>query len=420
MPARILVVNDDLPLEQLIEQKFSQNILAKEYEFIFARDGREALEKLQENSQFDLVLTDINLPDIDGVSWLDKLKQIDRNIQAVAVLNSGDTVNIRKAMNQGAFDFVTKPIDIEDLEKIVKNSIESGKKIKENSNNLNQTKAQLLQNEKMASIGQVAAGVAHEINNPVGCIGGNITHVEGYIKDLLEHLELYQEKFPSPGDEIEEHAEEIDIEYLTEDLQKILGSIKGATERINQISNCLRIFARSDSTTKAAANLNECLDSTLLILKQRMKGKQGCPPIQIIKEYGKVPDVECYAGQINQVFLNIITNAIEALEEVTWNREVEKGAAKPPSPTIWIRSEVSEDKTGLVIRIKDNGPGMTSEVKDRAFEPLFTTKSLGKAAGLGLSLSKQIVEEKHGGKLTCVSEPGEGAEFAIAIPLVSS
>lgn len=414
MPARILVVDDELHLEQLLQQKLNQNLLAEE-EFIFVNDSKEALEKLQLNN-YNMVIT--NIQPLDDVSWLE-LKEIDRNIQIIAVLESEDLVNIRKAMNQGAFDFITKPIDIEELEKVIRNSRETFKKRQEILKKTEPRKAKIIQDDKMDSIAQVAAGVAHEINNPVGCIGGNINHVEGYIKDILEHLELYQEKFPNPGDEIEEHAEEIDLEYLKEDLEKIIGSIKTATERINQISNQLRIFARSsDNTKKGTVNLNECLDSTLLILKQRLKGKHGCPPIQIIKEYGKLPDVECYAGEMNQVFINIITNAIEALETVTWNREVEKGAAKPPSPTIWIHSEVNKDETEITIRIKDNGPGMTPEVKERAFEPLFTTKSLKKAAGLGLAISKQIVEEKHGGKLTCVSQPGEGAEFAITIPIL--
>ena len=280
---------------------------------------------------------------------------------------------------------------------------------------LQEAQLQVVQSEKMSSLGQLAAGVAHEINNPIGFISGNIVYAREYLQSLLEHLHLYQRQFPEPGEEISRHAEDIQLEYLIDDFSQILSAMKEGTDRIRQISASMRTFSRSDSTHKVAFNLHEGIDSTLMILKHRLKANEKRPDIKIIKEYGDLPIVNCYPGQLNQVFMNILANSIDALEEYNVGWSFEEIKANPN--TIIIRTEMDFKKNGVVIRIKDNGPGIPSSVRQRLFEPFFTTKVVGKGTGLGLSISHSIVVEKHGGTLECLSEKGQGTEFAIAIPL---
>ena len=267
----------------------------------------------------------------------------------------------------------------------------------------------------MSALGQLVAGVAHEINNPIGCIAGNISHAQEYIQDIIAHLELYQQQFPNPGNEIEEHRTEIDLEYLLSDLPSLISSMKAGSDRIHQISISLRNFSRSDTDFKVAVNIHEGIDSTLLILKHRLKANDNRPEIKTIKEYGDLPLVECYPGQINQVFMNILSNAIDAFDEYSESHSYEEIAAAPN--TITIRTEYSAAARRAIVRIKDNGSGISEEVKQQMFEPLFTTKGLGKGTGLGLSISRQIVVDKHGGELSCISTPGIGTEFAISLPL---
>jgi len=304
---------------------------------------------------------------------------------------------------------------------------------------LEQTEAWLIQTEKMSGLGQMVAGVAHEINNPVNFITGNLSHAHNYIQDLLDLIHYYQQYYPNPVPEIQEFIEEIDLEFLIEDLPKILSSMKMGANRINEIVLSLRNFSRLDDTEMKPINLHEGIDSTLLILHNRMKPAGNFPGIEVIKEYGNLPPVECYAGQINQVFMNIISNAIDALEnlrtqqtqpisreEVPENGRVQnpddstaatvRERTMPAAPTIWIHTEMV-DNNQVLIRIRDNGAGMEQSVVNRLFDPFFTTKPVGKGTGLGLSISYQIVVERHRGSLKCISEPGQGAEFLIQIPV---
>lgn len=296
--------------------------------------------------------------------------------------------------------------------------------------NLKQTEAQLVHTEKMSSLGQMVAGIAHEINNPVNFIYGNLDHANGYIADLLGLLNLYQQYYPNPVSEITEEAENIDLEFLKEDLPKLLASMQVGTERIRQIVLSLRNFSRLDEAEKKPVNIHEGIDNTLLILQSRLKGGQGKPEIQILKEYGNLPSIECYAGQLNQVFMNIISNAIDALENVPEPRKItiRTSVIKNNSERYCLAGENGlqssdylpefDDRFHLVVvSITDNGPGMTEEVRKRLFDPFFTTKPVGKGTGLGLSISYQIVAEKHGGQLRCNSAPGKGAEFVLEIPV---
>ncbi|WP_369797109.1 sensor histidine kinase [Kamptonema formosum] len=267
----------------------------------------------------------------------------------------------------------------------------------------------------MSALGQLVAGVAHEINNPVGSLAGNLNYIEIYTNSLMELLNLYRDEFPKAGAKIESKMEDIDLDFLMGDLPQLLTSMKAGTERLRNISTSLRVFSRSDTAAPVDFNIHEGIDSTLLILKHRLKANKKRPEIKIITEYGDLPMVECYPGQINQVFMNLIANAIDALEELSQGYSFDEIIARPN--TIAIRTGLNYDGTHAIISIKDNGPGMSGEVKDRAFDHFFTTKTVGFGTGLGLYISRQIVEGKHQGRLSCISAPGEGAEFIIELPV---
>ncbi len=274
---------------------------------------------------------------------------------------------------------------------------------------------QLVQSEKMASLGQLVAGVAHEINNPLGFIAGNLEHAKQYIQDILSHLHLYQKYYPDPVPEILESAAEIELEYIMEDLPDMIASMKEGTDRIREISKSMRTFSRADTAKKVPFHIEEGIDSTLLILKHRLKASQHRPEIQIVKKYGNLPAVKCYPGQLNQVFMNLIANGIDALED--YNQYGSKDEIKANPNQIIIETILSEDGRNALIKIKDNARGMSPEIQAKIFDHLFTTKAVDKGTGLGLSISRQIVEVSHGGKITCISELGKGTEFTVALPL---
>lgn len=295
---------------------------------------------------------------------------------------------------------------------------------------LGQAQAQLIQTEKLSSLGQLVAGIAHEINNPITFIYGNITYASQYIQDVLDLIALYQHYYPQPHREIQQHQQSIELDFILDDLPKILSSMEVGANRIREIVLSLRNFSRLDEADMKPVNIHDGLDNTLLILQHRLRPASGSskeqhnPSIQVIKEYGNLPKTECYPGQLNQVFMNVLSNAIDALLEAeskfiyppqTFNSPAAGGYISSSSPTIRIKTEINE-MNRVVIRITDNGPGMTEQVKQRLFEPFFTTKPVGKGTGLGLAISYQIIA-KHHGKFTCYSELGKGTEFIIELPL---
>ncbi|MEG3941140.1 MULTISPECIES: PAS domain-containing sensor histidine kinase [unclassified Microcoleus] len=277
---------------------------------------------------------------------------------------------------------------------------------------LQQTQAVLIHTEKMSTLGQMIAGVAHEINNPVSSVCGNLVHVGHYTEDLLNLIDMYQQHCPQPPAPIQNKIEEIELEFLLEDLPKAMSSMQIGADRIREIVRSLRNFSRKDDSQMSKVNLHEGIEGTLLILQSRLRARGNYPEIAVIKDYGNLPLVECYSGKINQVFMNLIGNAIDAIEEYNAGRSVEE--AQATRSKIKIRTEVQN--SNAVIRISDNGPGMPEEVCQQLFDAFFTTKPADKGTGLGLSISYKVVRE-HGGTLSCVSALGQGAEFIIEMPM---
>ncbi|MGG6296010.1 GAF domain-containing protein [Leptolyngbya sp. AN02str] len=284
---------------------------------------------------------------------------------------------------------------------------------------LRETQTQLIQTEKMSSLGQMVAGIAHEINNPVNFINGNLVHANNYTKDLLYLLKLYQQHYPKPLPPLEEALQDIDIEFISDDLPKLMSSMKIGADRIRQIVLSLRNFSRLDEAEKKPVNIHDGIDSTLLILQNRIKASPDGASVDIVKQYGELPPVDCYAGQLNQVFMNILSNALDAVESHTLPRIIIISTAFFPDESA---TAIHHEADGIPpqgiaeVRIQDNGPGMSPETRDRLFDPFFTTKPVGKGTGLGMSITYQIVVQKHGGTLECHSDLGKGTEFIVRIP----
>ncbi|MGD1900008.1 MAG: ATP-binding protein [Phormidesmis sp.] len=274
---------------------------------------------------------------------------------------------------------------------------------------LKDTQTQLVQTEKMSGLGQLVAGIAHEINNPVNFVSGNITHVQNYIEEVVDLLEMYREYYPNPTEEIKERVEEIDLTFLLEDLEKTQSSMKLGVNRIKEIVLSLRIFSRLDEADMKEVNIHEGIESTLLILKHRFKPGENQRRVELKKHYGNLPQVECYAGQLNQVFMNVLANALDAVQEM---REPDSDKI----PQIEIHTEVLPNDY-ISIRIANNGPNIPYDIRDKLFDPFFTTKPIGSGTGLGLSISYQIVVDRHSGRMRCYSLPGQNTEFCIEIPI---
>ena len=278
---------------------------------------------------------------------------------------------------------------------------------------LEQSQLQIVESEKMASLGNLVAGVAHEINNPIGFLNGSIDNSKDYVQDLLDYIALYQQHHPNPAAPVQDKAEDIDLEFLSEDLPKLLNSMQNATDRIKSISTSLRTFSRADKEYKVKANIHEGIDSTLLILKYRLKANACRPEIEVINNYADIPKINCFPGQLNQVFMNILANAIDVFDEMTKTRSFKELEADPQK--IMITTSMANNQ--VQISIRDNGNGMSEDVKTRIFDHLFTTKAVGKGTGLGLAIARQIVVDKHGGHLDVQSQLGQGTEFCIRLPL---
>jgi signal transduction histidine kinase len=426
----------DLFLSQIVERAYQQNIVVeKELEY---------LHQLQRNIYFGVVCVIIILflgkflliwrPTIKSLHKLQiGTKEIAaENFNYRLNIGSGDEIeDLAKAFNYMAVklnesrETLLKNTELTAMNQRLEVEISERKQaeleLQQTFIELQTTQAQLIQTEKMSSLGQLVAGVAHEINNPVNFIYGNITHAYEYSQELLELVRLYQEHFPLPGENIQQKIEDMELEFVLEDLPKTLMSMKMGAQRIREIVLSLRNFSRLDEADMKEVDIHEGIESTLLILQNRLKAKPEHPEIQIIKEYGNLPLVECYPGQLNQVFMNIINNAIDALDNYNCTRTASCATLTPQAIAIHpaqiiITTAVSQDNS-VVVEIADNGPGMTAETKQKLFDPFFTTKPVGQGTGLGLSISYQIIVQKHSGVLRCESELGQGTRFVIEIPL---
>ncbi|TVQ16325.1 MAG: response regulator [Leptolyngbya sp. DLM2.Bin15] len=424
--ARILVVDDTPANLEIITE-----ILANAgYTISTAISGDRALKRLQAYTP-DLILLDVQMPGIDGFETCQRLKDNPETayipvIFMTAVANTSSKV---KGFSLGAADYITKPFQESELLARVKTHLQLSlltqqleQRIQERTaelqmalDQLSRSQLKLIQSEKMASLGNLVAGVAHEINNPLGFLNGSIDHLNDYVGDLLDHLRLYQQNESPRTTLIQDHAHKISLDFLCEDLPKVLNSMQGATDRIRAISSGLRTFSRSDGEYKAKADLHEGIESALLILKYRIKGNSHRPAIQVLKDYGELPPIECFPGQLNQVFMNILANAIDVFDEAA--QQASSVDLDNASHKIEISTAVLPESKHVEIRIRDNGSGMTPEVTCRIFDYLFTTKAAGKGTGLGLTIAHQIVTEKHNGSLHVQSEMGQGTEFCIRLPM---
>jgi signal transduction histidine kinase len=406
----------------------SETIQGYGWKALMANDGESAIEQA-EYAHPDLIILDVMMPGIDGFETCRRLKanSITEDIPVIFMTALSNSIDKVKGLELGAVDYITKPFQQEEVIARLKLHLKIShltrnleQQVEERTAELTQSLAQLqhtqlqmIQNEKMSALGNLVAGIAHEMNNPLGFISASLKQAQPTISDIVEHLKLYQKSLPSPSQEILNHASEIDLDYSIEDLPKMIDSMTMACDRIKNISNSLRTFSRADRDYKQPFNLHEGIDSTILILKHRLKANDIRPAIEIFTEYGNIPNVECFPGQLNQVFMNILANAIDALDESSTGRNFQEITANPNQITI--TSFVAEKQIKIIIT--DNGIGMSEEVNQRIFDHLFTTKGVNKGTGLGLAIAKQIIIDEHNGQIDCSSTLGQGTKFTISLPI---
>lgn len=416
--ADILIV-DDTPANLRL---LSKMMMERGYSVRQAINGQMALTAAKAMIP-DLILLDINMPGMSGYEVCEELKKHPETTSIpVIFLSAFDDVSEKvKAFQAGGIDYITKPFEFEEVMARIQNQLtiqQLQKKLQEQNTQLQTAlgelrmmQAQLIQKEKMASLAQLVAGIAHEINNPVSFISGNINYANEYIHNLLSLIYSYQKEYPKPSQKIKDLIQDIDLEFIASDIQKIVGSMKTGVDRIRTIILALKIFSRLDESDIKTVDLHQGLESTLLFLQHRMDGESKMPTINIIKDYQTLPRVTCYASQINQVFYNLLNNAIDALE-----LRYRQKSSTDYIPTLWIYTAQTQAET-VTIKIKDNGVGIPEAIQPRLFDPFFTTKPVGGGQGLGLLTSYQIVVQKHKGHLSCHSSVGDGAEFLVEIPV---
>ncbi|AVH65176.1 hybrid sensor histidine kinase/response regulator [Nostoc sp. 'Peltigera membranacea cyanobiont' N6] len=426
-PMYILLVDDNPNNLKVL----SEAIQGCGWKTLMATDGESAIEQT-EYAVPDLILLDVMMPGIDGFETCRRLKanSITQNIPVIFMTALADATDKVKGLEIGAVDYITKPFQQEEViarlklhlkishltrtleQRVQERTIELSQSLQK----LQHTQLQLIQSEKMSALGQLIAGIGHEINNPIGFISGNCSHLEEYMKSLLRLVNLQQQKISHQDPEIEQLVKEIDLEYLGEDLPKIIGSMHQGISLLKDISLSLRTFARSDISSMVEFQIHQGIDTTLMLLKHRLKGQGNRSKIETIKQYGELPPITCYPGQLNQVFMNIIANAIDAFDDLHQNHSVQEISAAVPH-TIAIATSVDRQQETVTICIEDNAFGMPPEVQARIFDPSFTTKAVGKGTGLGLAISHQIITDKHNGQINCSSTSGKGTKFIITLAI---
>ncbi|BAY98411.1 response regulator receiver signal transduction histidine kinase [Tolypothrix tenuis PCC 7101] len=405
------------------------------WEILIATDGQSAIEQA-EYAQPDLILLDVMMPGIDGFHTCQILKKnpATHDIPIIFLSALSDKFDKVQGLLIGGVDYITKPFQKEEVlarvhvhlkirfltkqlelqnQQLEQRIEERTTKLSLALDELKQSQLQLVQNEKLSTLGQLVAGVAHEINNPLTSLTGNLHFIGNYIDDLVNHLQLYRQHYSDPPTDIVKDAKMIDLEQIIKDLPALLSYMNIGVERISDISTSLRTFSRTDTSHKVDFDIHEGIDSTLLILQHRLKASNKRSQILVMKNYGNIPLVKCYPGQVSQVFMNIISNSIDAFDEKNEKLPIPENAGYE----IVIETRLNRDENLLIITFTDNASGIASELIEQIFDQFFTTKSIGKGTGLGLSISKQIIEEKHQGKIQCFSVLGEGTKFVIEIPI---
>ncbi|MEO0808594.1 MAG: ATP-binding protein [Cyanobacteria bacterium J06643_4] len=438
---KVLLIDDQVMVAESISRLLTAN--APDIEFYYCSDVQQAIPIAIE-VQPTVILQDLIMPDTDGLMLVTffRANEVTQAIPVIVLSTKNDSMSKAEAFATGANDYLVKlPDPIEFVARVRYHSAaytnllksqaaeqtlaynrELEKRVAERTaelesalESLKQTQAQLIQDEKMASLGQLIAGVAHEINNPINFIAGNLKHSQMYANDLLYLISLYQREYPQPTDIIQEELDDLNLDFLSEDFTKLMSSLSIGTDRIRNIVLSLRNFSRLDEAEMHAVDIHDGIDSTLMILSSKLKS------ITVIKDYGECPQVECFPSQLNQVFMNILANAADALMETTKeiSREEPKASSSHNSQSleISIKTELVQDEF-VQISIADNGPGIPEETLSKIFEAFFTTKPVGLGTGLGLSISYQIVTQRHRGLLECFSTLGEGTQFVIKIPTV--
>lgn len=454
-PQGILIVDDNPTNLEVLSTSLSQ----AGFQIAIATDGESALEQVSYHLP-ELILLDVMMPGIDGFETCRRLKENPNtyDIPVIFMTALSDNSNKVKGLSIGAVDYITKPFQYEEVlarvrihlkmqnltrtlksqNVLLKEEIDlreqaetklleandtlasfnqqledrvsdRTKDLSETLYHLKQAQTKLVQQEKMSALGQLVAGVAHEINNPVNFIHGNISYASEYTSDLLNLVRLYRQHYPHPDPEIRDELNNIDVDFLEDDLPKVIASMEMGANRIRDIVLSLRIFSRLDEAEVKDVDLHSGIDSTLLILNSRLKSNGDRRTINVTKTYGDLPKVKCYPGPLNQVFMNILSNAIDALESKAEND-------KKWQPEISVKTELVGEEH-ISVHFIDNGSGVPMALREKIFDPFFTTKSVGKGTGLGMSISHEIVTEKHQGTLTCSPVEPAGSCFTMTIPI---
>jgi signal transduction histidine kinase len=389
------------------------------------------------------------MPGMDGYQVCQQLKADDRTCEIPVIFISAldDVLDKAKAFDVGGVDYIAKPFHGAEVVLRIENQInlrllqvklqEKNFLLQQALDNLKVAQVQQIQNEKMVALGQLVAGIAHEINNPISFIYGNLQYAGQYVQDLVNIIEVYQQEYLQPTPKIQQVSQDIDLNFVIRDLQDLIAAMYRGSNRIREIVLALQNFSRHDESEIKRVNIHEGIDNTLVMLQHRLKETPNRPAIVVVKNYGKLPRIKCYASELNQVFMHLLNNAIDALEKGVgsgeWGDgemgrwEDEKRIITPQStvntqhsplliPQIQIYTQMTNSNT-VKITIADNGPGIQDSLRSRLFDPFFTTKPVGKGSGLGLSISYQVIVQKHRGNITCNSSVGQGAEFTIEIPI---
>lgn len=422
----ILVVDDTPDNLRLL----SAMLTTQGYEVRKALNGKMALNACQINLP-DLILLDINMPDMDGYEVCQQLKadETTRIVPVIFISALDDVLDKVKAFDVGGSDYITKPFHAAEVISRIDNQInlrslqiklhEKNIDLQKTIKDLKAAQVRQIQNEKMVALGHLVAGIAHEVNNPVSFIYGNLEYVSEYVRDLVNLLEVYQQEYPNPTKRIQKIEKEIDLDFLMNDSQSLIGAMYRGAERISSIVLALQNFSRHDQASYKRVNIHQGIESTLLMLQHRFRKTNFRDAIEIIKDYDDLPSVCCYPSELNQVFMHLLNNAVDAIDS-----QAEKFSAKKNNESfthahaIRIATSAVDDNSGVRISIADSGMGIPQKVRSFIFDPFFTTKSVGKGSGLGLSICYQIIVHKHSGNIIYNSTPGNGTEFIIEIPIL--